>query len=179
MRSLSHAGYLLWWRRSRSTTDIPSSTHIKSSSLFELNHNSSIDHQKFPIQSVKSYQTTMAEPQPILHSLSFKPEKAHHFVHIISSFLNPSECESIIASHTNLIPSNVTPETIRSREVFEDEELAERLWTRLQQLPEYTDNDSGAVRIIDKDGEAWVIEGLNPRFRLCLYEKGKCLSLFK
>jgi hypothetical protein len=106
---------------------------------------------------------------PTLSYLSFTPEKPHHFVHIISNLLNPSECASVIASHNNLIPSNVTPLTIRTREVFDDPALAEKLWGRIRGFYE-TDASSG--RVCDEDGEAWVISGLNERFRLCLYEQG-------
>lgn len=113
-----------------------------------------------------------SSPIPTLTSLAFKIEKPHHFVHIISNLLAPSECEAIIGSHKNLIPSNVTPETVRTREVFDDSALAEKLWERIRGFYE---NDTATGRVYDEDGEAWVVSGLNERFRLCFYEKGSFL----
>lgn len=114
-----------------------------------------------------------SSPTSTLTSLDFKPEKPHHFVHIISNLLTPSECEAIITSHKNLIPSNVTPETIRTREVFDDSALASKLWSRIRGFYE---NDAATGTVYDEDGDVWVVSGLNERFRLCLYEKGSCLA---
>jgi hypothetical protein len=111
---------------------------------------------------------------PALTSLHFAPEQPHHFVHLISSLLSPSECTSVTATHTNLVPSNVTPSTVRSREIFTNDTLAHTLWARIKGFYDGTkDTDvKGVGRIVDEDGEAWVITGLNECFRLCLYEKG-------
>ncbi len=115
---------------------------------------------------------TIPHPMPALHSLPFSPEKAHHFVHVISNLLTPEECSEIIDSHQNLTPSNVTPETVRMREIFDDEQLAETLWARLRQVYDLSNIDINPTRIFDEYGEPWVLSGLNSRFRLCLYEKG-------
>jgi len=116
--------------------------------------------------------TIILHPMPALRSLPFAPEKAHHFVHVISNLLNSEECSEIINSYQNLTPSNVTPETVRTREIFDDEELAETLWARLRQVYDLSNFDIDPTRIVDEDGETWTLSGLNSRFRLCLYEKG-------
>jgi hypothetical protein len=68
--------------------------------------------------------------------------------HLISNLLTPTECTSLIASHTNLIPSNVTPTTIRDREVFADAALASSLWSRI--APLFQDERNGMGKIVDE-----------------------------
>jgi hypothetical protein len=91
-------------------------------------------------------------------------------VHLISNLLTPSECTSIISSHKNLASSNVTPTTVRDREVFTDSALASLLWSRISPFFE-------KEKIVDEDGEEWSISGLNEGFRLCRYVEGM-LSLY-
>ena len=75
------------------------------------------------------------------------------------------------------MPSNVTPGTVRTREVFEDGELAGRVWERLRGFYEGVE-EKGMVR--DEDGEVWRVKGLNEVWRLCFYAEGTlaCLLLF-
>jgi hypothetical protein len=103
---------------------------------------------------------------PTLTHLPFTSDSPDHFVHIISNLLTEGECDELIRTHTNLVPSNVTRDTIREREMFQDADLAELLWHRLRGF-----YDGG--EIADEDGCVWRARGLNERFRLCKYEKGK------
>jgi hypothetical protein len=87
------------------------------------------------------------------------------FVHIISNLLTPTECESIIQTHTtSLIPHELTL-TTRLRKIFDDEELAETLWSRLR--PVY-----GGMKVVDEDHCSWTASRLNTRFRFAKYERG-------
>ncbi|TVY53783.1 hypothetical protein LSUE1_G009840 [Lachnellula suecica] len=104
-------------------------------------------------------------PTPTLTHLPISSPDPTHFVHIISNLLSPSECASIISTHTNLSPSNLTPGTIRTRETFTDEALAARLWSRMEKFYK-------GDRIQDADGVWWTASGLNPGLRLSKYEKG-------
>ncbi|KAG0645410.1 hypothetical protein D0Z07_8955 [Hyphodiscus hymeniophilus] len=107
-------------------------------------------------------------PQPTLTNLSLSHPSLtpppSHFVHQIHNLLSTQECLSLILSHKNLIASNVTPTTIRTREAFTDYALATLLWSR---LPFYHD-----TKILDEANHSWFAVGLNERFRLCRYEKG-------
>lgn len=112
----------------------------------------------------------MSRPHLTLTNLPLPPStlptpSLDYFVHVISNLLTPQECSLIINGHRNLIPSNVTPTTVRDREQFDDETLAELLWSRLEQL-------YGNDRIQDEDGMWWKAKGLNSRFRLCRYLPG-------
>src|ERR1700709_612200 len=102
---------------------------------------------------------------PTLNHLPFKSDSPDRFVHIISNLLTEHECDELIRTHTNLVPSNVTRDTIRERAMFQDPVLTELLWHRLRGF-----YDSG--EITDEDGCVWRVRGLNERFRLCKYEKG-------
>lgn len=95
------------------------------------------------------------------------PSPPEHFIHLIHHLLTPTECTQIIAAHQNLIPSNVTPGTKRDRQLFEDEELAERIWQRLKEF-------YGGDRVKDEDGQWWRASSLNARLRLCRYLPSKC-----
>jgi hypothetical protein len=109
-------------------------------------------------------------PKPTLSYLPFSPPSSNpeHFVHIIHNLLTASECASIIENHKNLIPSNVTPGTVRTRQQYSDEKLASILWERLEPFYE---GDKG--KVVDEDGCTWTAAGLNDSFRLCRYEKGE------
>jgi hypothetical protein len=63
------------------------------------------------------------------------------------------------------VPSNVTPTTIRDREVFSNPELATLLWSRISP---FFQNE----KVVDEDGENWSVSGLNETFRLCRYTTG-------
>jgi hypothetical protein len=89
-----------------------------------------------------------------------------HFVHVLSNLLSKSECEEIIKAHTNLVPSNITAGTIRTREQFDDPALASRLWSRISHF--YKDD-----RIKDEDGYWWKCKGLNVHMRLSKYNSGR------
>ncbi|KAF2705741.1 hypothetical protein K504DRAFT_536726 [Pleomassaria siparia CBS 279.74] len=65
----------------------------------------------------------------------------------------------------NLIPSNVTPETVRAREQFDDDELSALLWERLREF-------YGEDRVKDEGGCWWTATRLNEKFRLCRYDAG-------
>ena len=88
-----------------------------------------------------------------------------HFVHVLSNLLSKAECEEIIRAHTNLVPSNITIGTIRTREQFDDPQLANKLWSRMSQF--YEDE-----RIKDEDGYWWKCKGLNTLMRLSKYDAG-------
>ncbi|KAF2800243.1 hypothetical protein K505DRAFT_383349 [Melanomma pulvis-pyrius CBS 109.77] len=104
--------------------------------------------------------------QPTRTDLPFPgSNQTTHFVHVIHNLVSSSECQKLIESHKNLVPSNVTPETIRTREQFDDEALSELLWERLRDF-------YGEDRVKDEDGCWWNVTGLNERFRLCRYDKG-------
>jgi len=100
----------------------------------------------------------------ILTHLPFPSDNPTHFVHIISNLLSESECTRIIESHQNLVSSNLTLGTIRTRELFDDKALADLLWSRISQF--YVGD-----RIKDEDGYWWKAKGLNPHLRLSKYEK--------
>jgi hypothetical protein len=89
-----------------------------------------------------------------------------HFVHVLSNLLSKTECEEIIRGHTNLVPSAITIGTIRTREQFDDPQLANKLWSRISQF--YKDE-----RIQDEDGYWWTCIGLNVHMRLSIYDSGK------
>jgi hypothetical protein len=114
----------------------------------------------------------MSIPTTTLSHLLFPATDPTHFVHILSNLMTPEECTNMIASHTNLEPSNLTRGTIRTRETFIDHALARKLWSRMK--PYYVGN-----RIKDEEGYWWVAKGLNPGFRLSKYEKSKCISLLE
>ncbi|KAH8598229.1 hypothetical protein B0O99DRAFT_592114 [Bisporella sp. PMI_857] len=99
---------------------------------------------------------------PTLQPLEFPSNDPSEFVHIISNLLRQEECEDLIRSHTNLVPSNVTSQTIREREMFFDQDLAERLWSRIEKF--YRDSS-----IVDEEGSKWKAIGLNDKFRFCKF----------
>jgi hypothetical protein len=90
-----------------------------------------------------------------------------HFVHILSNLLSKSECEEVIKSHINLVPSNITTGTIRTREQFDDPALTSLLWSRISHIYK-------SDRIKDADGYWWKAKGLNTNLRLSKYDAGKC-----
>ncbi|KAF8850545.1 hypothetical protein BDZ45DRAFT_731498 [Acephala macrosclerotiorum] len=105
-------------------------------------------------------------------------------IHVLTTLLNEQECNTIISQHRDLIPSNVTPATVRDREAFDDPVLAELIWERLGRFYEVKmegaetkevdtgngDGKRGIERMVkDEDGCLWEVEGLNERFRLCRY----------
>jgi hypothetical protein len=92
-------------------------------------------------------------------------------VYIISNLLSETECEEIIKKHQHFTESNVSPGTIRTREQFDDLELSAAIWERMREFYETGEGIERNVR--DEDGETWIAEGLNSRWRLCLYESGK------
>lgn len=93
-----------------------------------------------------------------------------NFIHIIHDLLSPIECHILIQSHQNLVPSNVTKDTIRLREQFDDDALSKKLWERLETF-------YGEDRVKDEEGNWWKSTGLNERFRLCRYDKGKFVQI--
>ncbi len=111
-------------------------------------------------------------------SLSQQADAPSRSVYTITDILDPYECALIISTHTNLIPSNVTPETVRDRVVFDDEKLADLVWGRLRSFFVSSEEESkgGEMiegRVVDEDGHEWKIKGLNERWRLCRYDPGK------
>ncbi|KAH7419171.1 hypothetical protein BKA64DRAFT_650236 [Cadophora sp. MPI-SDFR-AT-0126] len=120
--------------------------------------------------------------------LPAEPGRGPRAVHIFQNLLSAQECQEIINSHTNLIPANVTPETIRDRQVFEDEKLAEVVWGRIQPFflssGEEETKTSGVGEgqddrfeviegiVKDKDSDSWKVSGLNERWRLARYGPG-------
>ena len=110
---------------------------------------------------------TTLQLQPTLAELSFQgSDSTTYFVNIITNLLSKSECQTLISSHKDLIPSNVTPQTIRTREQFDDYELSDLLWERLKYF-------YGKHRVKDEERYWWKAARLNERFRLCRYEKGR------
>ncbi|KAL2068485.1 hypothetical protein VTL71DRAFT_16583 [Oculimacula yallundae] len=126
-----------------------------------------------------------SQPQqvPTLTSLPLLPLASHsessspiehpnwYFIHTISSLLTHEECESIIASHQNLVPANATPTTKRDREIFDDADLADKVWSRMERFYVKEVGIEGG-RVQDEDGQWWVVKDLNPRWRLARYEAG-------
>lgn len=113
----------------------------------------------------------MAQPTPTLTLLPYATsisDPTAPIIHLLANLLTPSECTSIIANHQNLTPSNITANTIRSREVFEDEELAAKVWERMKGF--YEGKEEG--KVVDEDGEVWKVAGLNEVWRLCFYDEG-------
>ncbi|KAL5324957.1 hypothetical protein ACEPPN_006078 [Leptodophora sp. 'Broadleaf-Isolate-01'] len=108
--------------------------------------------------------TSILPLPPILHTLPIPTLSPPRSIHLISNLLTPTECNSLVDTHTNLIPSNVTPTTVRDREVFTDPALASLLWSRIATLFK---EEMG--KIVDEDGERWTVRGLNETFRLCRY----------
>jgi hypothetical protein len=112
-----------------------------------------------------------ATPSPTLSVLplprfSSTSSSEDYFVHIISNLLSTDECETLICTHGTQLSSNKTLHTNRLRHVFDDVELADRLWERLKLL--YDD-----FQVVDEEGEAWTASGCNERFRFARYEEGK------
>jgi hypothetical protein len=102
---------------------------------------------------------------PTLAHLPLPQPSDENFVHIIPNLLSPAECETIIQAHTaSLIPHELTL-TTRLRKIFDDEELAETLWSRLK--PVY-----GDMKVVDEDRCSWTASRLNTRFRFAKYERG-------
>jgi hypothetical protein len=108
--------------------------------------------------------------KPAVESVPLPTIAPEREVHLISNLLIQQECTSIIDDHTNLVPSNITPTTIRDREIFSDFDLASLLWSRVHPL---FPNE----RVIDEDGETWKVTGLNEVFRLCRYVQGMLFKL--
>ena len=104
-----------------------------------------------------------------LHGPANEAKRPEEFVHIISNLLSKEECEAILASHTNLVPANITTNTIRDREMFFDPELAALLWSRLSPFYNPDENLDGAAEIKDEENQLWRIKNLNDRFRLARY----------
>jgi hypothetical protein len=104
-------------------------------------------------------------PQPTLQTLPLPSITPPRSIYLVSNLLSPEECSKIIASYINLVPSNVTPTTIRDREVFSNPELATLLWSRISP---FFQNE----KVVDEDGENWSVSGLNETFRLCRYTTG-------
>lgn len=112
-------------------------------------------------------------------------------IHIIKDLLDEAECASIISQHKNLVPSNVTPHTVRDRETFDDPALSNLISERLRKFYNErggNENDGkqekermgGIERVVeDEDGCLWEVEGLNPRFRLCRYLPGMSFPIFE
>ncbi|KIK57933.1 hypothetical protein GYMLUDRAFT_61020 [Collybiopsis luxurians FD-317 M1] len=99
-----------------------------------------------------------------LSRLPIPYESDENFVHIISGLLSDTECDAIIQKHSaDMVPHNLTL-TRRLRSVFEDEELSNTIWERLN--PFY-----GNINITDEKGCRWLASGCNARFRFCRYEQ--------
>lgn len=110
-----------------------------------------------------------SEMSPTRDHLPLSNTSDETFVHIITDLLTPAECAAVIREHaTSLTPHEITL-TRRLREVFDHQELAEILWSRLE--PFY-----GGMRIVDEDGYSWTASQLNTRFRFAKYEKGGLFS---
>ena len=128
---------------------------------------------------------TEPEPKPTLSLLPHPSTNPDDYIHIVSNLLTPTECTSIIDKYQDLKPSNVTTGTVRTRQVFEDAELAEVVWGRLRGFyahgkkeEETSDKERGRGRgtVVDEDGELWIAEGLNEVWRLCCYEEGSFVT---
>ncbi|WOO81234.1 uncharacterized protein LOC62_03G004758 [Vanrija pseudolonga] len=112
-----------------------------------------------------------APSQPALNRIALPPGEAgtslpesESFVDSIDALLTPDECADILRPHTEFGPVPGT-HSKRTRVSFDDEALAELLWTRI--LPFYAD-----LVVVDEYGARWTPEHLNPRFRLARYGVG-------
>src|SRR5258707_2665299 len=110
--------------------------------------------------------SSTSTPQPTLTTIPLPSLAPPRSIYLISNLLSADECTRIIHSYTNLVPSNVTPTTIRDREVFSDACLASSLWSRISTF--FQDE-----KVVDEDGENWSVRSLNETFRLCRYVAGK------
>jgi hypothetical protein len=104
---------------------------------------------------------------PIISRLTFSKSSndPETWVHIISDLLTPSECTSLISKHDDALVSHNVTLTLRKRKVFDDEDLADLLWSRLSPF-------FGTQQIIDEDESSWTASHLSTRFRYCKYEAG-------
>lgn len=124
--------------------------------------------------------TQLPELRLTTHRISLTHDVEEASIHILHDLLSPQKCEELIGAHLDLIPANVTAQTVRTRQVFEDEELAASIWKQIECFfVEELDvqRDDRAVGLVkDADGEVWKVKGLNERWRLCLYEAGSSFS---
>jgi hypothetical protein len=123
----------------------------------------------------------MTEPtlQPELTIIPLPSGSPARFVYQISNLLTPEECRAIIEEHQDLVPLNATVGTIRSREIFEDPVLAERLFSRLAPFisgplstPSTESNSNIIPELVLDESEEWRIKGLNEVWRLARYDEG-------
>ena len=97
-----------------------------------------------------------------------EPGRGPRAIHVFHNILSAQECQEIIESHTDLIPANVTTETIRDRQMFENEELGARIWGRIQpfflpleqEKPQKRDGDGAQEDTFDsiEDAKEWFDE---------------------
>lgn len=125
------------------------------------------------------FSSTMSDqplsPSPTTHQIPLTHDVEQASIYIFDDLLTVEECDEIIQAYKDLIPSNVSPETVRTRQVFEDARLAEKVWKRIEG---FFSEGSGEVNakavgmVVDGDGERWRVKGLNERWRLCCYDVG-------
>lgn len=113
------------------------------------------------------------------HKIALTHDVQEASIYIFHDLLSQSQCEDVIGAHLDLVPANVTAQTVRTRQVFEDEELATSVWEKIKdsfvEELESQEGDRAVGLVKDSDGEVWKVKGLNERWRLCLYEAGSCL----
>ena len=135
--------------------------------------------------SMSSSPPTMS-PTLARHKIKLTRDVDEASIYVFKDLLAEEECLKIIKDNRDLVPSNVSPETVRSRQVFEDGELAERVWKRIERFfvdggenggvvdSERDEDDKVYGVVVDGDGEKWKVSSLNERWRLCCYDVGMC-----
>jgi hypothetical protein len=103
--------------------------------------------------------------QITLSNVPLANESDEHFVHLISNLLTPTECSNIIAEQSPSLISVSGTYSTRLRHVYDNEDLSDRLWDRLEQFYETT-------KVTDSDGQIWTAKSLNSHFRYCKYKAG-------
>ena len=83
--------------------------------------------------SMSSSPPTMS-PTLARHKIKLTRDVDEASIYVFKDLLAEEECLKIIKDNRDLVPSNVSPETVRSRQVFEDGELAERVWKRIERF---------------------------------------------
>jgi hypothetical protein len=107
----------------------------------------------------------MKLPQPTLIKLPLANQSPIHFVNEISSLLTPSECSTLINQCTPFLIPVSGAYSNRQRRIFEDEDLAILLWTRLESF-------YNGMKITDEEAQTWTAHSLNPVFRFASYGGG-------
>jgi WD40 repeat protein len=95
---------------------------------------------------------------------------------LVRHALEDAACRALVEASTTagFLPTGGTyPPSYRDNDrlVVDDRDLAARLYARLRHLLPET--------VVDADGVAWRLDGLNERFRFCRYRGGQCFRVHR